>query len=58
MITFDIVRVNYSDYINRYYTSITLGYIKHTIYLETKIVIITKTASTKLNPNLMKAVIP
>ena len=42
MITFDIVRVNKSNYTNRYYTSIALGYIKHTIYLATRIVIITK----------------
>ena len=58
MITFDIVRVNKSNYINRYYINIALGYIKHTIYLEPpnshnhK-----KTASTKLNLNLMKAAI-
>ena len=41
MITFDIVRVNKSEYINRYYTDIALGYIKHTIYRETKDLLIT-----------------
>ena len=50
MITFDIVRVNKSNYINRYYINIALGYIKHTIYLENlNSHNYKKTASTKLN---------
>ena len=39
MITFDIVRVNYSDYINRYYINIAFSYtekIIHAYSLNTK----------------------